>query len=269
MKLLFSETQSDYGRYLYPYVIWALPEPGETPADLFRHGFLPASPKLDCFYLCRNLRVTLSRYRSSSENRRILRKGDGISATLVPRDQFDYSAARRQAWKTYADQRFGDDIMSFERLDGLMRSPVINHLLVFTEATGGREVGTALLYLEATQLAYYYYAFYDLELLGRNLGMFMMTRAVGLFAERGFGHLHLGTCYSERALYKAQFAGIEFFNGNCWSVSLEELKFLIDRDRAQRGRHLLDLPEYVERFWQGERGRLAGASRFTVVPAGT
>ncbi len=263
MKLLFSETHSDYARYLYPYVIWAVPEGGETPADLMRHGFLPASPQMDRFYLCRNLRVVLRQYQPSSENRRVLRKGSGILATLVPRAEFDYSEARREAWKAYADQRFGDEVMSRERLDTLMRSPVISHLLVFRDAAEAREVGTALLYVQKPELAYYYYAFYDLGYLQRNLGMFMMTWAVGHFAEAGFGHLHLGTCYSERALYKTQFDGIEFFNGSAWSANLEELRFLIDRDQEQRGRHLLDLPEYLETFHGGRLQELADRSRFT------
>ncbi len=98
MILLFSESSSDYSRYIYPYVIWAVPEPGETPADLLGQGFLPSSPKLDRFYLCRNIRVDLRRYTPSSENRRVLRKGAGIEVELIPRAQFDYSAARRQAW---------------------------------------------------------------------------------------------------------------------------------------------------------------------------
>jgi hypothetical protein len=49
VKLLFSEAKSDYGHYLYPYVIWAVPEAGEVPADLFNAGFLPSSNRLDRF----------------------------------------------------------------------------------------------------------------------------------------------------------------------------------------------------------------------------
>jgi arginyl-tRNA--protein-N-Asp/Glu arginylyltransferase len=194
MILLFSETRSDYAHYLYPYVIWAVPEPGERPGDLFRQGFLPASPQLDRFYLCRNLRVALPRFKASSENRRILRKGGSIACELVPRDRFDYNDTRRQSWRAYADQRFGEDVMPDDRLDALMVSPVISHLLQFTDPSAGREVGTALLFLEEPHLAYYYYAFYDLTYFQRNLGMFMMTAAVEFFAQRGFVHLHLGTC---------------------------------------------------------------------------
>ena len=89
MKLLFSESQADYSRYLYPYVAWAIPEAGEAPADLFNAGFLPGARGLEQFYLCRNLRVNLAQYKPSSENRRILRKGEGITMQLVPRAEFD------------------------------------------------------------------------------------------------------------------------------------------------------------------------------------
>ena len=47
MKLLFSEQNSDYEHYQFPYAVWAFPEPGETPADLFDAGFLPSSRNLD------------------------------------------------------------------------------------------------------------------------------------------------------------------------------------------------------------------------------
>ena len=78
MKLLSSEAKTDYAHYIYPYAVWAFPEPGETPADFFEHGFLPSSRNLDRFYLCRQVRVDLRKFRASSENRRILRKGEGI-----------------------------------------------------------------------------------------------------------------------------------------------------------------------------------------------
>ena len=97
MKLLFSEAAVDYPHYIFPYAIWAFPEPNETPANLFDQGFLPSSRHLDRFYLCRQVRVDLRKFSASSENRRILRKGEGLAARLVPRAEFDYTPARREA----------------------------------------------------------------------------------------------------------------------------------------------------------------------------
>ena len=122
MKLLFSEAKADYTHYIFPYAIWAFPENQETPGDLFNHGFLPSSRNLDRFYLCRQVRINLKNFTPSSENRRILRKGEGITVSLIPRSEFDYTEERRQFYKNYADIKFGKDIMGLERLDSLFQA---------------------------------------------------------------------------------------------------------------------------------------------------
>jgi arginyl-tRNA--protein-N-Asp/Glu arginylyltransferase len=264
MKLLFSEQNSDYENYQFPYAVWAIPEPDETPADIFNAGFLPSSRQLDRFYLCRQVRVNLPKFKPSSENRRILRKGADIRVELVPREKFDYTPERRQFFKTYADIKFGRDVMTFERLDGLFGAPIISHLLVFTDAATGREVGVATLYLEGRALAFYYYAFYDLNYYARNLGMFMMTSAVAEFAARGARHLYLGTCYLESALYKTQFAGAEFFNGFRWSSDLKELKYILRRDNKDLRQHLLETEAYRDEFYKGGLEKITAASEFRV-----
>lgn len=264
MKLLFSEQKSDYDHYQFPYAIWAVPEADETPADIFNAGFLPSSRNLDRFYLCRQVRVNLAVFRPSSENRRILRKGEGIRVELVPRAKFAYTPERRQFFKNYADIKFGKDTMTLGRLDSLFAAPIISHLLVFTDAKTGGEIGVATLYVEGRELAYYYYAFYDLNYYARNLGMFMMTSAAALFAERGCQQLYLGTCYSPPALYKTQFAGAEFFNGFRWSDDLDELKFIIRHDQGERRQHLLETEAYRDQFYPGDLGRIVRSGGFRV-----
>lgn len=263
MKLLFSEAKPDYGNYIFPYAIWAFPEPGETPADLFHAGFLPSARQLDRFYLCRHIRLALGKFTPSSENRRILRKGEGIAVTLVPRAEFEFTAARREFCKRYTEAKFGASGMSDERLDSLFHSPVTTHVLVFTEIATGAEVGLATLYVEGDRMAFYYYAFYDLAHANRSLGLFMMTTAAKLFAERGCGQLYLGSCYSESALYKTQFAGVEFFNGTCWSENLAELKFILSRQQQSAlKQHLLEDEAYRSAFLEGDLPALVARSPY-------
>lgn len=260
MRLLFSESRADYDHYIFPYAVWAFPEPGEMPAELFDRGFLPSSRNLDRFYLCRHVRVNLAGFRPSSENRRILRKGEGLVMKLVPRTEFEYTPQRREFYKQYADTRFGPNTMSYERLDSLFQSPITSHVLLFHEAASGREVGAVTLYLERPKLAYYYYAFYDLSYSARNLGMFMMTSSVVFFADQSFRFVYLGSCYRPNALYKTQFAGAEFFNGVRWSGNLDELKYLVGRTRHDH--HLLEDQSYLEDFYGTEVNELAAASAF-------
>jgi arginyl-tRNA--protein-N-Asp/Glu arginylyltransferase len=264
VKLLFSETRADYPNYIFPYAIWAFPEANESPGDFFDHGFLPSSRDLDRFYLCRQVRVDLRKFQPSSENRRILRKGEGITVKLVRRSDFDYSPERREFYKTYADIKFGKDVMSYERLDWLFKGKITSHVLVFTDSHTGIEVGTVTLYIEQPGLAYYYYAFYDLNYYARNLGMYMMTAAAQLFAEQGLHFIYLGSCYSANALYKTQFPGAEFFNGFRWSPTLEELKYLINRDSKEQHQHLLETEEYRLLFYEGDLNRAANSSEFQI-----
>jgi hypothetical protein len=90
----------------------------------------------------------------------------------------------------------------------------------------------------------------------------MMTSAAAWFAENKFAHLYLGTCYSERALYKTQFAGVEFFNGFRWSADLEELKYILRRDQKNAGQHLLETAEFRETFYGGQLQPIGAASKF-------
>jgi arginyl-tRNA--protein-N-Asp/Glu arginylyltransferase len=264
MKLLFSEAKADYGHYIFPYAIWAFPEASEVPSDLFNQGFLPSSRNLDRFYLCRQVRIDLEKFRLSSENRRILRKGAGIESALVPKAKFDYTPQRREFFKTYADIKFGKDIMSYERLDLLFEGAITSHIFLFADSQSGEDIGVVTLYLEPARLAYYYYAFYDLKYYSRNLGMFMMTRVVDYFAGEGFPYLYLGSCYLENALYKIQFAGAEFFNGVRWSANLKELKYLIRRGKHEQPQHLLEAEDYRDTFYESELPAIAEMSGFKV-----
>jgi len=263
MKLIFSEYKSDYANYIFPYAVWAFPEKGETAADLFNAGFLPSSRELDRFYLCRHLRVALEKFKPSSENRRVMRKNPGIEAVLLPRAEFDYDDNRREFYKTYADIRFGKDVMTYDRLDALFNSPITSHVLVFIDTKTRAEIGVTTLYLQG-DMAYYYYAFYDLGYYARNLGMHMMTAAVKFFAEKKFRHLYLGSCYTSNALYKTQFAGVEFFNGIQWSRNIEELKYLITREKKEVRQHLLETLDYRAAYWENSLDSIQSATQFKV-----
>ncbi|KAA3613818.1 MAG: hypothetical protein DWQ05_16210 [Calditrichaeota bacterium] len=266
MKIVFSEYKSDYQNYIFPYAVWAFPEDNETPASLFAHGFLPATRDMDRYYMCRQIRVRLNAFSASSENRRILRKGENINARLIPIANFDYTPERRNSYKTYADIKFGKDIMTYKRLDSLFNSKIITHLLVFSDTEQDKEIGTATLFIESNELVYYYYAFYDLNYYARNLGMYMMTAATKYFAEQNSTFLYLGTCYTKNALYKIQFKGSEFFTGFSWSSDLRELKFLIKREQQNINKHLLETPEYCEKFYNNEIKQFAHKSSFKIRP---
>jgi arginyl-tRNA--protein-N-Asp/Glu arginylyltransferase len=250
MKLLFSEALPDYDHYIFPYAIWAFPEAKETPADLFEAGFLPSTRELNRFYLARHIRVRLANFTPSSENRRVLRKCSHLRMRLLKQSEFELTPARLEFCRTYANNRFGDGVMSPDRLESLFSAPVATHIMLFDDPQSGVEAGYVVLYLESPRLAFYYYSFYDLAMFERNLGLYIMTSVVKAFADDQIAFLYLGTCYSERALYKTQFHGCEFFNGVRWSEEIRELKYLVARQARQPEGHLLEDRQYLESFYQ-------------------
>lgn len=262
MKLLFSEALPDYQHYIFPYAVWAFPEAGELPHQFFESGFLPSAKDLTRYYLCRSVRVNLKQFSLSSENRRILRKCQGISFKLLPRDQFVVSEGWKNFCLTYADIKFGKNVMSEARLTNLIDAKITSHLLIFRDDARDADVGLVTLFLQKPVLAQYYYAFYDLNYYRRNLGMFMMTLAVEFFAKEKWRCLYLGSCYSQNAFYKTQFSGAEFFNGACWSQNLDELKYMITRSQSPQSTHLFESSDYLHEFYDGAVGKLVEASIF-------
>ena len=247
MKLYFSEYKSDYSKYIFPYAIWAKPDTGDTPANIFAKGFLPSSRDLDRYYLCRHVRVNLNEFTPSSENRRILRKGQKFSYQLFVKSNFNFTLEWQKFCLAYAEQKFGKNVMTSDRLLDLVNSPIVSHFLVYSDEAE-KNAGIIFLYLEKKELAFYYYSFYDLSYFKENLGMYMMTLAVDFIQKQAFDYLYLGSCYSRNALYKTQFKGAEFFNGFSWSRDISELKFLIDRDEKNVTKHLLENEEYLTLF---------------------
>lgn len=240
MKLLFSEAPPDYGNYVFPWVVWAFPEPGETPSDMLGRGFLPSARDLSRWYMARQIRVDLGRFAPSSENRRVLRKSEGLRFELVPSTEFVLGAEARDTCLRYAGERFGEGVMGAERLDGLFASAMTTHVLVCHD--GDREIGWTTLLLDRDRSAFYSYAFFEPEGRDRNLGMAIMTSCVARFADAGFRHIHLGTCYSGKALYKTQFPGVQFWDGTLWRNDLGALKRMVARSGPG---HLLEDPEWL------------------------
>ena len=245
MKILFSESSPDYAGYVFPYAVWGFLEAGERPADALAKGFLPSLPDLSRFYLCRQIRIDLKRFVPSSENRRILRKGEGIEFTLLERDRFDWTPSRRALCLEYASRRWSNP-PSPERIDRIFHSALTTHVVIFRDTTG-KEIGLVSLFRDGGTW-FYSNAFYEPDNPLKSLGGFLMTETVQRLADLGMEFLHLGTCYSRSALYKTQFDGVEFFNGNRWSADLGELKHLIDRQEKETPGHLLEEDAYCDKW---------------------
>ncbi|CAB3764375.1 hypothetical protein [Paraburkholderia solisilvae] len=247
MKILFSEATDDYANYQFSYVIWGVPENTDRINNVFNAGFLPTSGPPEHYYLARSVRVDLSRFSLSSENRRILRKFENLRLDILEKNDNLFDKTVQSMCLRSADQRFGPNVMSEVRLKRIVEGRQTSHILLYF--IDDELVGLVTALIEAPHFVHYNFAFHETDAHFKSLGIFMMTSAISKFSQLGFDHIYLGTCYSARSLYKAQFKGFEFFNGLRWSNDMQELNFLINRSRQQHKiPHLLECHDYLDQF---------------------
>lgn len=239
MRYLFSEFAPNYQKYHFPYQVWLKKEPGDDVAEIYDRGFLPMRNLPNVYYLCRSVRVDLSKFFPSSENRRILRKTENLSWETKLHIG---SPAVYELCKRYLASRFGNQYVSPSGLKSIFGGKIFNRVFVWKD--GQKEVGYAVCF-EDDGLLHYAHAFYEPEYSGKNLGVRMILQAVIEAKEAGKKYAYLGTCYHQAAFYKLEFSGVEFFNGFGWSRDIEELKWLVDRRSEE---YLLRDKDYLANF---------------------
>lgn len=226
MKFHFKEaTKIDYSGYEFPYKVYATREESDSIDALYRAGFLQTRIRKDYYYMARGVRVDLAKFELNSENRRILKKTEYMEVELVDLDKFEYDYTIGKFAKEYYDSRFGPKTMSAERVKWIFTGGAFTHTYVVKDRESGNVVGYCPV-LMTDETLHYAYPFYNAEYFERNLGMGMMVNAIQSAKEKGLKYVYLGTCYNHSSLYKTQFDGIEWFNGEGWSSDVEALKML-------------------------------------------
>jgi len=248
MKLFFSEFRPNYQKYHFPYQVWLLKEPADQVEKIYENGFLPIRSIKNVYYLARSLRVDLSKFKLSSENRRILRKTQNFESDLIPLSKFNYTPQIQKFCKEYMVSRFGKPSITAAGIRSIFKSGIYNYVFVWRERLTQKEIGYAVCFV-SPNIVQYAHSFYDLIYFHQSLGARMILGAVKWAKESGKKYIYLGTCYDKSALYKAEFEGVEFFDGFKWSNNQEELKYLIQRENQE---YLLKDKEFLEMFHQGD-----------------
>lgn len=246
MKLFFSEFKANYQSYHFPYQVWLLKEEGDSADRIYEKGFLPIRSIPDVYYLARSLRVDLSGFELSSENRRILKKTEDFKSDLLTLSEFKYDSIIQKFCKNYMVKKFGKESMTAAGIRRIFKSGIYNYVFVWKERKTEKVIGYSVCLISAN-FVQYAHAFYDLGYFQRSLGARMILEAVKWAKESNKKFIYLGTCYEKSAFYKTEFKGIEFFNGFKWSDNLEELKELVENRERE---YLLKDKKYLEKFYQ-------------------
>ncbi len=235
MKLFFSEYKNDYATYTFSYAPYCKIELPSDLTDAYAQGFLPYSGDIsleaDIFYMARSVRINLSNFTDTSENRRIDRKIAelNIEISLVEKsDELINSEDFLNFCMRNADERFSAGSMTIERMRYIVSRSYFTHLFVFKNAD--KVLGYVFAVLNA-DILHYWFGFYDVDFAHFSIGKWMMWRTIKWAESNKLHYAYLGTAYFTKALYKVRdHKGIEFFDGAQWNADTKLLKTLCERD---------------------------------------
>ncbi|MBY5959267.1 GNAT family N-acetyltransferase [Membranicola marinus] len=230
MKLIFSEYVKDYDSYTFSYAPYVVFQNRNKMTETYEAGFLPYTGNLELdhflYYKARSLRVNLAKFGMGSENRRVARKFEDfdVSVNWIPLEEFNVQSADFLNFcLRYSRERFRGGEMSKARLEYVLQSPFLTHLIIFEIA--GKTAGYVLS-SQNKEIIHYWYSFFELEdFQDLPLGKYMMLEVIRRSKEKGLRYCYLGTCYGAHSLYKVRdFKGVEFSDGNVWSSDVKKLK---------------------------------------------
>lgn len=239
----------------------------ENINSLYNDGYVFARTGKGNMYQTRSLRIDLSKFELSSENKRILKKTEDLKFIIHNIPYSDYTWKIGKLGKDFYETKFGDGTFSANKIKELLTTehnfnklfkfilnpdkgvkdlskPANNELQkneiqpsVNTSKDSSvarlpqnEPVGYAICH-ETNKLLHYSYPFYNLEAksykLTPNLGMGMMLHAIIWAKANNKKYVYLGSAKDEKARYKLQFSGLEWFDGKTWQINLEELKNIL------------------------------------------
>lgn len=202
-------------------------------SSLYNEGYLFGRTGRGEMYQTRSLRVDLSKFKLSSENRRILRKTENIvlKKQSLPYPGYHWSIGK--LGKDFYDTKFGEGTFSANKIKELMTdkeksnfNTLFTYSIVIPSESSSLKAGYCIA-LETNKLVHYCYPFYRLDTNIPNLGLGMMLIAIMWAKDFGKKYVYLGSYSRPTDTYKLQFEGLEWWDGKKWRQDIESLKTLL------------------------------------------
>jgi arginyl-tRNA--protein-N-Asp/Glu arginylyltransferase len=194
----------------------------ESISRMYDNGFVFTRIAKGIMHQTRSVRIDLSKFELSSENRRILRKGEKIilEKLTIPYSRYTWELGKLA--KDFYETKAGGAFSANKIKEIISTNQNFNCLLSFSQ------LGYAICY-ENSHMIHYSYPFYDLEKASKDMGMIMMVKTIAEAQTLGMKYIYLGSLQRSTDVYKLQFSGIEWFDGQKWSTDIEQAKEILEK----------------------------------------
>ncbi|MCX6716511.1 MAG: hypothetical protein NTV72_01150 [Candidatus Taylorbacteria bacterium] len=218
------------------YLSWDTMREADSGAEkiesLYDAGYLATRLGKGIFTKTRSVRIRLSKFALTSENKRILKKVEHISLSKINLPHKEYHWQIGKLAKDFYETKFGRGIMSAQKIKEILTDSEksnFNALLVFNDSNIVDDTGFAICY-KSGKILHYSYPFYNLEnpSVPKSMGLGMMSKAIEWAKENGLEFVYLGSLQRPTDTYKLQFEGMEWFDGERWQTDLKEAKKILE-----------------------------------------
>lgn len=193
----------------------------ESISKMYDNGFVFTRMGKNIMQQTRSVRIDLNKFELSSENRRILRKGENVQMGEHNIPYSDYSWEIGKMAKNFYDIKANRAFTANKIRELLTTNHNFNTLFSYSN------LGYTICYKNHS-LIHYSYPFYDLEKSPKDMGLIMMIKTIAEAQTLGIRYFYLGSLQRSADAYKLQFSGIEWFDGKKWQTDKEKVKIILN-----------------------------------------
>lgn len=196
-------------------------------AAAYTDGFVFTRLSKGVMQQTRSVRIDLSKFQMTSENRRILKKVEGLElqAVELPFASYDFSVGKLA--KDFYEKKFGAGIMSAQKVKEMLTDAGKSNFNCLMKFSAKSDISGFAICYSNNEILHYSYPFYNLETAPKDMGLAMMVLAIEHAKKAGRKYVYLGSLQRPTDTYKLQFEGLEWFDGKAWQTNFEEVKKLL------------------------------------------
>ncbi len=198
--------------------------------EMYEKGYVFTRINRGVIQQTRSVRIDLSVFSLTSENKRILKKTEGLEIKSIELPFIGYDWSIGKLAKDFYSAKFGDNIMSAQKIKEMLTdADKSNFNTLLSYSLNSENIGYTICHT-TKDIMHYSYPFYDLDKAPKDCGLGMMIRAIQFAKGSGMKYIYLGSLQRPSDTYKLQFSGIQWFDGKTWSNDIESVKNILKKD---------------------------------------
>lgn len=186
--------------------------PSEKIEENYKNGLLPQRNNKDLFYQDSSCRANLSKFKLSSENRRIIQKTQNFTYEKIPLENLDYNYNLQKqvsAWAKTLQWNFPTN-----SIKNIFKNHIFNQVYVWKNEE--QEIIAYSLCYFSESISHIAYVFYDPKYNHSNLPIRLSLQTIIDSYNLNLKYCYLGRFSKDIGFYKRNMPGFEYFDNDQW-----------------------------------------------------